>query len=125
MRALAALPAYKPHDVITDMRIDGMDCLALLHAIHVREPTLTVIVLTAHGTIPDAVDAAQRGVFAYLTKPFERAQLIEIIERALSMFGEPAETPLEDAEWCSEIITRSSAMKTLLREAWMVSQSDA
>src|SRR5690606_19059661 len=83
------------------------------------------IVLTAHGTIPDAVDATQRGVFAYLTKPFERAQLIEIIERALSMFGEPAETPLEDSEWGSEIITRSSAMKTLLREAWMVSQSDA
>src|SRR5690606_29660112 len=65
------------------------------------------------------------GVVAYLTKPFERGQLIEIIERALRMFGEPAEAPLEDAEWCSEIITRSSAMKTLLREAWMVSQSDA
>ena len=124
-RALAALPAYKPHVVITDMRMDGMDGLALFDAIHAREPTLPVIVLTAHGTIPDAVDATQRGVFAYLTKPFERAQLIEIIERALSMFGEPAETPLEDSEWCSEIITRSSAMKTLLREAWMVSQSDA
>jgi len=124
-RALAALPGYKPHVVITDMRMDGMDGLALFDAIHAREPTLPVIVLTAHGTIPDAVDATQRGVFAYLTKPFERAQLIEIIERAISMFGEPSEAPLEDAEWCSEIITRSSAMKTLLREAWMVSQSDA
>jgi len=125
-RALAALPAYKPHVVITDMRMDGMDGLALFDAIRAREPTLPVIVLTAHGTIPDAVDATQRGVFAYLTKPFDRTQLVEIIERALSMFGgEPAEAPLEGAEWCSEIITRSSAMKTLLREAWMVAQSDA
>lgn len=124
-RALAALPGFKPHVVITDMRMDGMDGLALFDAIHAREPTLPVIVLTAHGTIPDAVDATQRGVFAYLTKPFERNQLIEIVERALSMFGEPSEEPLEDAEWCKEIITRSSAMKTLLREAWMVSQSDA
>ncbi len=124
-RALAVLPGYKPHIVITDMRMDGMDGLALFDAIRAREPTLPVIVLTAHGTIPDAVDATERGVFAYLTKPFDRVQLLEIIERALSMFGEPAEAPLEDAEWSSEIITRSSAMKTLLREAWMVSRSDA
>src|SRR5690606_17501107 len=70
-RALAALPAYKPHVVITDMRMDGMDGLALFDAIRAREPTLPVIVLTAHGTIPDAVGASQRGVLAYLTKPFE------------------------------------------------------
>ncbi|MBN1238620.1 MAG: sigma 54-interacting transcriptional regulator [Gammaproteobacteria bacterium] len=124
-KALAALPGVRPHVVITDMRMDGMDGLALFDAIHAREPTLPVIVLTAHGTIPDAVDATQRGVFAYLTKPFERDQLVDIIERALSMFGEPSEAPTEDAEWCSDIITRSSTMETLLREAWMVSQSDA
>ena len=124
-KALAALPGFKPHVVITDMRMDGMDGLALFDAIRAREPTLPVIVLTAHGTIPDAVDATQRGVFAYLTKPFERGQLVEIVERALRMFGESSEEPFEDAEWCKEIITRSSAMKTLLREAWMVAQSDA
>ncbi len=124
-RALACLPGYRPHVVITDMRMDGMDGLALFDEIHKREPTLPVIVLTAHGTIPDAVDATQRGVFAYLTKPFERNQLVDIIERALKMFGERSDAPLEDAEWCAEIVTRSSKMETLLREAWMVSQSDA
>jgi two-component system response regulator GlrR len=124
-KALAALPAFRPQLVITDMRMDGMDGFALFDAIRDKEPTVPVIVLTAHGTIPDAVDATQRGMFAYLTKPFEREQLIEIIERALSIFGERDETPTEDAEWCSEIITRSSSMKTLLREAWMVSQSDS
>jgi two-component system response regulator GlrR len=123
-RALAALPAFRPQVVITDMRMDGMDGLTLFDAIHAREPTLPVIVLTAHGTIPDAVDATQRGVFAYLTKPFERDQLVEIVERALRMFGEQSEEPFEDSQWCSEIVTRSALMETLLREAWMVAQSE-
>jgi two-component system, NtrC family, response regulator GlrR len=123
-RALAVLPAFRPQLVITDMRMDGMDGLTLFDAIHAKEPTLPVVVLTAHGTIPDAVEATQRGVFAYLTKPFEKDQLIQIVDRALKMFGNRIETPMEDADWCKDIITRSSAMETLLREAWMVSQSD-
>ena len=122
--ALAALPGFRPQLVITDMRMDGMDGLNLFDAIRAKEPTLPVIVLTAHGTIPDAVDATQRGVFAYLTKPFEKDQLIDMIERALRLFGERTETSPDEAEWRAEIITRSSAMETLLREAWMVSQSD-
>jgi two-component system, NtrC family, response regulator GlrR len=123
--ALALLPGFRPQVVITDMRMDGMDGMMLFDALRSREPTLPVIVLTAHGTIPDAVDATQRGVFAYLTKPFEKEQLIEIVERALAMFGEPREAPLPDGDWRSELVTRSSAMETLLREAWMVAQSDS
>ena len=123
-KALASLAGFRPQVVITDMRMDGMDGLALFDEIRTREPTLPVVVLTAHGTIPDAVDATQRGVFAYLTKPFDKEQLVEIIERARSIYGEPAETPPAAGAWSAEIITRSSAMETLLREAWMVSQSD-
>jgi two-component system, NtrC family, response regulator GlrR len=123
--ALAILPGFRPQLVITDMRMDGMDGLGLFNEIRAQEPTLPVIVLTAHGTIPDAVDATQRGVFAYLTKPFEREQLLESIERALRLFGEGAKAPIEDADWRSEIVTRSSAMETVLREAWMVAKTDA
>src|SRR5690606_13556410 len=123
-KALAALPAFRPQVVITDMRMDGMDGLALFDEIRNREPTLPVIVLTAHGTIPDAVDATERGVFAYLTKPFDKEQLVEIIERARSIYGQRPEAPASAGSWSAEIITRSSAMETLLREAWMVSQSD-
>jgi two-component system response regulator GlrR len=124
-KALAALPAFRPQIVITDMRMDGMDGLTLFDAIHAREPTLPVIVLTAHGTIPDAVDATQRGVFAYLTKPFEKDQLVEIIERALRMYGEQTVESFKDVSWCKELVTRSGAMETLLREAWLVAQSEA
>jgi two-component system response regulator GlrR len=124
-KALAALPGFRPQVVITDMRMDGMDGLTLFDAIHTKEPTLPVILLTAHGTIPDAVEATQRGIFAYLTKPFEKSQLLELIERAARIFGEHSESEHDNTEWCDEIITRSSSMKTLLREAWLVSRSDS
>jgi two-component system response regulator GlrR len=105
------------------MRMEGMNGMMLFEAIHESEPTLPVVVLTAHGTIPDAVDATQRGVFAYLTKPFDRQQLIEIIERAVTMFGDSERKP-ENTEWRDAIVTRSAAMEALFREAWMVARSD-
>jgi two-component system response regulator GlrR len=124
-RALALLPSFRPHVVVTDMRMNGMDGLMLFDAIRAREATLPVIVLTAHGTIPDAVDATQRGVFAYLTKPFDKQQLVSTIERASSLFGQQTQRPPEDAEWRREIVAHSAAMEHLLREAWSVSQSEA
>jgi two-component system response regulator GlrR len=123
IRALASLPGFRPQLVITDMRMEGMNGMMLFEAIHESEPTLPVVVLTAHGTIPDAVDATQRGVFAYLTKPFDRQQLIEIIERAVTMFGDSERKP-ENTEWRDAIVTRSAAMEALFREAWMVARSD-
>lgn len=125
-QALAAIPGYRPHLVITDMRMDGMDGLHLFDAIHEREPTLPVVLLTAHGTIPDAIEATKRGVFAYLTKPFDKDELLEVMERALSLFGEQASNDDDAAsDWAAEIVTRSSKMDNLLREAWMVAQSDS
>ena len=123
-QALTLLPSFSPQVVVSDMRMDGMDGMALFERIRAGNAMLPVILLTAHGTIPDAVEATQKGVFAYLTKPFEKAQLLEVIERAVDMFREQPESE-EDDEWSSEIVTRSSAMRTLLREAWLVAQSDS
>lgn len=69
--ALNHLDVSRPHLVITDMQMGGMDGMALFEHIHRTTPTLPVIILTAHGTIPDAVAATQRGVFGYLSKPFD------------------------------------------------------
>jgi two-component system response regulator GlrR len=122
--ALAVLPSFRPDVVVTDMRMNGMDGLTLFDAIRSRHATLPVIVLTAHGTIPDAVEATQRGIFAYLTKPFDRKQLVATIEQASNLFGQPGHSPPEDADWRREIVSQSSAMERLLREAWSVSRSD-
>src|SRR5215510_2657301 len=98
-QALVALPRFRPHVVVTDMRMSGMDGMTLFNTIHAHQPTLPVIILTAHGTIPDAVDAAQRGVFAYLTKPFDSEQLTQVIERALRVAGATASGGRDDAQW--------------------------
>src|SRR4029453_8501967 len=70
-RALAAIAVSRPDGGVTDLKMGGMDGLALFEAIQRTAPTLPVIILTAHGTIPDAVDATRRGVFGFLPKPFE------------------------------------------------------
>ncbi len=80
--ALAMLAHARPDAVLTDVQMPGMDGLALFRAIHARDPALPVIVLTAHGTIPDAVAATQQGLFGYLTKPYDAPTLIDLLNRA-------------------------------------------
>jgi len=82
-QALAHYPQFRPDLVITDLRMDGIDGMTLFDRLHARDPDLPVLILTAHGTIPDAFHAAGRGVYSYLTKPFNSKVLLEHMERAL------------------------------------------
>ena len=120
-QALGRLAAQTPDLVLTDLRMNGMDGMALFEAIHLEQPTLPVIILTAHGTIPDAVSATRRGVFGYLPKPFEARDLMQEVERALALSA-PARTP---AGWRSGIVTRSPLLEQVLAEAELVAASDA
>jgi two-component system, NtrC family, response regulator GlrR len=121
--ALAQLALTRPDAVLTDLQMDGMDGMALFHAIHARDPALPVIVLTAHGTIPDAVAATQQGLFGYLTKPYDAPTLIDLLKRATRLAGSSSD--LHDDSWRSEIVTASPAMETLLAEARLAAQSEA
>ncbi len=121
-QALSSIALDRPDLVITDLRMAGMDGLALFDAIHVRAPTLPVVILTAHGTIPEAVAATRRGVFGFLTKPFEPAILLDTIAEALKLSASP-DRAAED--WRAEILTRSPAMDSLLEQAKRVAVSDA
>src|SRR5512143_4218619 len=76
-KALAAVARFRPARVITDVRMPEMDGISLLRELQRRWPSLNIIMLTAHGTIPDAVKATQAGAFAFLTKPVEKEQLLE------------------------------------------------
>lgn len=126
--ALAKLDLELPNIMITDLRMPGMDGLQLFEAVHRRFPLLPVLMLTANGTIPDAVHAMQRGVFGYITKPFEGVDLMREVDRALEVSAAlGADMPGEDAgeSWREAIITRSPRMEKLLSEARLISQSDA
>ena len=98
----------------------------LFEAIHRQHPALPVIILTAHGTIPDAVSATQRGIFAFLTKPFDSQDLLHKVAASLRLSGN--EAPGTDAAagaWREGFITRSPRMEDLLRQARLVADSDA
>ena len=126
--ALASLDHELPHIMITDLRMPGMDGLALFAAVHRRVPLMPVLMLTANGTIPDAVNAMQRGVFGYVTKPFEGTDLMREVNRALEVSAAlGADMPGEKSgeTWRAAIITRSPHMETLLNEARLMAKSDA
>ncbi|MGA0571806.1 sigma 54-interacting transcriptional regulator [Variovorax sp. VNK109] len=123
--ALAQLDMERPQLVLSDVRLPGRDGLALFDEIRARHPSLPVILLTAHGTIPDAVEATARGVFTYLTKPFDGKELLDKIAQALALHA-PAIAPAHtDEAWRADIVSRSNRMAEVLAEAHMVARSDA
>ncbi|MEJ8854596.1 sigma 54-interacting transcriptional regulator [Variovorax robiniae] len=124
--ALTQLEIEHPQLVLSDVRLPGKDGLALFDEIRKRHPSLPVILLTAHGTIPDAVEATARGVFTYLTKPYEARELLEKISQALAL-GAPVHLPSKgsDESWRAEIVSRSNRMAEVLAEARMIAKSDA
>jgi two-component system response regulator GlrR len=123
--ALAKLSVSVPHLVITDLRMGGMDGMALFQSIRKIHPALPVIILTAHGTIPDAVTATQRGVFGYLTKPFDSKELLSQVEKAISVSGTSQDSTDSDRRWRKDIITRSPLIESILAKAKLVAASDA
>ena len=124
--AMTQLHIERPQLVLSDVRLPGRDGLELFDDIRAQHPSLPVILLTAHGTIPDAVEATERGVFTYLTKPFDGKGLLDKIAQALSLSAPatPAKRGSTEA-WQTQIISRSSSMAEALAEARMVAHSDA
>src|SRR5258706_1949418 len=126
-RALAEMEAARPDVLVTDLKMDGMDGLALFDAVQRHSPVLPVIILTAHGTIPDAVSAMKRGVFGFLPKPFEPRTLLAQIEDALAATrgargGVPAD---EEHAWRAEIVTLNPQMEEILSQAPLVAAVEA
>ncbi|KAF0813564.1 Transcriptional regulatory protein GlrR [Andreprevotia sp. IGB-42] len=126
--ALAQLAVALPALVITDVCLPDGDGLALFDEIRRQHAALPVILLTAHGSIPDAVEATTRGAFAYLTKPFDGRQLLEKVAHAVSLshvVSSAAATAPGDEAWREALISRSAQMAELLAEARLVASTDA
>jgi len=84
VKALEAGEAGRFDLALLDLRMEPVDGIRLMEALHARQPRLPVLIMTAHGTIETAVEAVQRGAFDYLTKPFVRDELRSKIRRALA-----------------------------------------
>jgi len=116
---LKVLSREKIDLVISDLRMDEMDGMQLFTEIQKQQPGMPVIILTAHGSIPDAVAATQQGVFSFLTKPVDKDALYKAIDSALEHAA-----PSNDEAWRESIVRRSPIMLRLLEQARMVAQSD-
>lgn len=120
--ALKALAQFSPDLVVTDLRMDGMDGIDLLGELQRRNPGLPVLLLTAHGTIPEAVRATQTGAFAFLTKPIDSQELRERVREALKI---SAPSPVADDEWRAGIVTRSPVMEEVLATIGRIGPTDS
>ena len=118
--ALDACVRSRPNLVITDLRMKDMDGLVFLKELMSRWPQLTVIVLTAHGTISEAVQATQCGAFGYLVKPVGKEELLGQVQRATAA----STFALTEGDWGANFVSRSQLMEDRLAIANQAAGSD-
>lgn len=105
--------------VLSDLRMPGLDGLSLFEEIMGIRKDIPVILMTAHGTIADAVAATQRGVFGFLPKPVDHDELRTLLQKALSQ-----SQAAQPGDWAKDIITRSPAMLNVLDQAFRIAQRE-
>ncbi len=122
-QALNILDLNKLDLVVSDLRMDGMNGLELFDQIQARHPGVPVIIITAQGSIPEAVAATQKGVFGFLTKPVNKDELITQIQAALIQAARTELDPKQQ-QWRAQILSRSEAMEQVLGKARLVADSE-
>jgi two-component system, NtrC family, response regulator GlrR len=108
--ALDACVRSRPNLVISELRLEDMGGLALLKELKSRWPHVTVIILTSHATIPEAVQATQGGAFSFLVKPVGKHELLGHVERGTAA----SNFPLAAGDWREQIVSRSRLMEDRL-----------
>lgn len=119
--ALEMIAAQIPDLLITDLRMEPMSGMALFEKVSERWPTLPVVVLTAHGSIAEAVAATQQGVFSFLTKPVARDELASVIAKALNNHPQATDNR---PQWDDNMITRSAKMLQVIEQAKLLANSN-
>jgi two-component system response regulator GlrR len=118
--ALDACVLSRPNLVVTDLHMKNTDGLAFLKELKSRWPHVAVIVLTAHGTISEAVRATQIGAFGYLVKPVGKEELLGQVQRATAV----SSFALPGGNWRANFASRSQLMEDRLRFANQAACSD-
>jgi nitrogen regulation protein NR(I) len=104
--------------VLTDLRLPGLDGLEVVRRLHETQPRLPIILMTAHGTTETAIEATKFGAYDYLVKPFDVAELFDLIAAATTS-GRRMSEPVEvggGGTHTSAIVGQSRAMQTLYKE---------
>jgi DNA-binding NtrC family response regulator len=113
--------------VVSDLKMPGMDGLALLEELHRLAPDTLVIVITAFGDVETAVGAMKRGAWDFVPKPTERSHFVMVVRRALdhaALHAEVRELRRSDSA-SKELVFASEAMRRLIDTVDRVADSDA
>ena len=115
---------------VTDLRLPGRDGLTVMEDLRLIHPSLPVLILTAHGSIPNAVEAMQKGAYGYLTKPFDDKELKLVIEKALAQQRmsreiERLRSLVKELYGLENVVARSPAIQVLLQQVSHVAETDA
>lgn len=128
--ALAVQSEFRPEAVVMDIILPHMSGLETFRALRQRDPSLAGVFVTAHGSVPSAVEAIRDGGYDYLAKPFDNDHLVLTVERAIERRGLAArvqqlEQDLSARSEFSVIVGRSPSIQHVIRKLAKVSQSDA
>ncbi len=116
--------------VLTDLKMPGLSGLDLLRAAKAMSPDIDVILLTAFGTVEEAVKAMKEGAYDFLSKPFRREQLLKLIDKALERRALIAQNralrqQLEDLRAKGQLIGNSAAFRRVITLVEQVADSSA
>jgi two-component system nitrogen regulation response regulator GlnG len=124
-QVLRALEREQPDALVSDIRMPGMDGLALLDSLQQAYPGLPVIIMTAHSDLDSAVASYQGGAFEYLPKPFDVDEAVALVKRAIIHAQEQrANGSAAELEAETEIIGEAPAMQEVFRAIGRLSQSN-
>ena len=119
-----ALESDAPMVVVSDIRMPGMDGIALLSQIKARQPDLPVIITTAHSDLDSAVNAYEEGAFEYLPKPFDIDEMVATVTRAQSQQAQNTGGATDTGDRrTTEIIGNAPAMQEVFRAIGRLAQS--
>ena len=120
---LEAFRTGKPDVLITDIRMPGQSGLELLKKVRVIDPTLPILVMTAHSDLDSAVDAYESGAFEYLPKPFDIDEFIRLVSRAARPVVRTTLTHHQSVAPASRLLGRAPAMQQVFRAIGRLSTS--
>ncbi|MEQ9563505.1 MAG: nitrogen regulation protein NR(I) [Woeseiaceae bacterium] len=120
---LEAIDSAEPDVLITDIRMPGMDGLALLQRLSTKSPTLPVIVMTAHSDLDHAVAAYQGGAFEYLPKPFDVDEAIQLVRKAARKNGGAEKEGEATKDDIPSMIGKAPAMQEVFRSIGRLARS--
>lgn len=130
IEALDVLSTKAVDVVLADIRMPQMDGLTLLKKIRARNPAVTVIVMTAYGTIEKAVEAIKRGAYDFIQKPLDEERLIHLLKKGLELNrlvreNERLTEKMRLHDSFSNMVGQSKPMRDVFEKIRMLAQSDA